>query len=99
MSNTIDSATSRTADRTVEPAAPTAADNCAQIVSAIRSTRDQEKLQELVFLYILEVTRNDKTPGYRWRSIEKEVIALRPRDGRFLVTQLRGCLNQLWQAQ
>jgi hypothetical protein len=101
MSTTIDSANSRTADPSVEQAQPTATDNRAEIAREIATAKDPETLKNLVFLYILEVTRNVAIPGDRLRSIEKAVIALRRQDRGFprLVREQRECLTQLWQAQ
>lgn len=102
MSATIDTVTSRAAERTVEQAAqPTATDNRAQIAREVATAKDPETLKNLVFLYTLELTRNVAIPGDRWRSIEKAVIALRPQDRGFarLVREQRECLTHLWQAQ
>jgi hypothetical protein len=102
MSDVIESVTARVADRRVEQAAqPTATDNRAEIAREIASAKDAETLKDLVFLYILEATRDAAIPGDRWRSIEKAVIALRPRDRGIvgIVREQRECLTQLWQAQ
>src|SRR5262245_2642070 len=101
MSITIDSATSRTADRTVERAAPTATDNRAEIAREIARAKDPEKLKDLVSGYILDATRNVATPGDRLESIKKEVIKLRPGDRGFpgLVKELGERLALFWQAQ
>ena len=100
-SNTID-ATSHAVEPSVEHATrPTATDNRAHIARAITSAKDPETLKDLVFLYILEVTRNVAIPGDRWRSIENAVTALRRADPGFarLVREQRECLTRLWQAQ
>src|SRR5262245_3483149 len=99
-SNTID-ATSHAVEPSVEHATrPTATDNRAQIARAITSAKDPETLKDLVFLYILEVTRNVAIPGDRWRSIENAVTALRRADPGFarLVREQREWPTRLWQA-
>jgi hypothetical protein len=101
MSGTIESVTS-TADRKVEHVAQrTATDNRAQIAREIATAKDPEILKDLVDRYILDSTRNVAIPGDRLRSIEKAVIALRPRDAGFrrLVREQGELRTQLWQAQ
>src|SRR5262245_28033058 len=102
MSDIIDSATSRTADGSVEPAAQrTATDNRAEIAREIATTKDTQTLKKLVERYIRDATRNVAIPGDRLPSIEKAVVALRPRDTKLsgLVRGEGSHLKQLWQAQ
>src|SRR5262245_2454988 len=106
MSNTLDSATSRAGDQRVESAAQSIAiDNRAQIAREIKAAKDPKKLEGLVFQYItLEMTSDVSTPD-RLRSIEKELIALRPGDRGFaqlvknVIKEQGEGLTGLWQEQ